>query len=108
MNISEELAFAELLTDDIVFISNYNETSNYISLYVNCSDLFMWACADAVELPYNKVLEAYCAYKLGNWTLEKWCCVQRNMQPQHAIIRDMKRDNAWDEIMEALPKNNLI
>ena len=98
----EEKMLIELLTAGVVFCNGDEKTTH---LYVNCSDLFVWGSADAQELPYYEIENVHNAYLKKGWEIDKWCCVQRNLQPQSPIIRDMKKSEAWDETLEALPKN---
>lgn len=59
--------------------------NNEISLWVNCSDLFFWACADGEDIELSELLDLAECYKLspqyGNWL---WCSRKRGMRPQTA------------------------
>ena len=105
-----ETALAVLLAEDEVFCNHREytdggETAGKTTVvFVICNDLFAWACADAMDLPYNEIGNVYRASKT-KWGISKWCCKQRNQKPQPPIIRDMKKDGVWDDEMEALPDN---
>jgi len=75
------------------------------SPYVNCNDLFMWGCADSEDVPDDQIpiLAEMCAN--DSWGDQKWCCIQRQMQPQRPIVDSWKESGIWDNAMEALPHN---
>ena len=75
------------------------------AIYVNCNDLWMWGCADAEPLPMDQIGTFYKAWKSVEWGTTIWSCAQRNLQPQSPIRKDMKKDGAWDDVMDGLPKN---
>jgi hypothetical protein len=100
----ETLALAALLlADHILVFKNEDKT---LSLHVNCSDLFAWACADSEPLLFD---DLPILYKLRNekWGISKWCCKKRNEKPQKPIEDEMKLEGVWDEEMEALPENTM-
>lgn len=103
----EGLAIAELLQEDVVFVQGTPSwCKGLCTIFVNCNDLFAWACADCEELPVEEIANLYRMVKADPaWGDSKWCCIRRNMQPQAPIVQDMKRDGAWDEVMESLPPN---
>lgn len=87
----------------------YKHTDTYkiggetVVLFVNCNDLFWWACADAEDLTLSEVPELYMMWKNDkNWGVSKWCCKKRNMQPQLPIREDMKKEGVWEEWMDKL------
>lgn len=108
-----EQALAELLQADILFcnereyLDENGKTSGErtIVLFVICNDIFAWACADCEALPYDQIIVLYKMYKADKWGTDKWCCIQRNIQPQGPVVEAMKKDGSWDETMENLPKN---
>lgn len=106
----EEAALAELLDNDVVFCNERHytfagEPSGCTTiLFVNANDVFAWGCADAQDLPHSEIGNLYKAHK-EKWGVTKWLCRQRQEKPQPPIVRDMKKDGAWDDEMEALPDN---
>lgn len=85
-----------------------------IVLFVNCSDTFVWGCADGIEIDANDKtdLETNELYRLTSYVIDnekygsdKFACWKRNLQPQKPVIDKMKKDGVWDEFMESLPKN---
>lgn len=55
-------------------------------VFVDCSDLFHWACADAIEIePGDLVNIKIAAFDLGDedhWATDLFCCRHRGMRPQ--------------------------
>ena len=104
-----ELALAWLLEHGVL-MANERETmyegqkeGKTIVLYVLCSDIFAWACADAEDLPLDQVSVLYKAVKADpKWGAAKWCAKKRECLPQQPAIDLMKKDGAWDAEMEAL------
>jgi hypothetical protein len=114
----EEYAIEELLKEDILFCNSrefierdFKDKSKYtieestLVLFVNCNDLFMWACADAEAIDLDGLKELYDMWLIDpEWSVSKWCCYKRNLQPQGPIIEAMKAAGVWDEKMESLDK----
>lgn len=87
------------------FIVPGTDTSQ-VKISVLANDVFMWACADAEPLTMDQIPILYMMVKLDpKWGSIKWCCLQRNMQPQAPMLRDIKKDGSWDEEFELLEKN---
>ena len=93
-----------------------NIAESTIVVFVNANDLFMWGCADGVEIKNNGMWDAdietnelfrLTSYMMENpkWGADKFCCWKRNLQPQKSRIKAMKKDRVWDDFMESLPKN---
>ena len=109
-------ALAQLLKDRVLFPNERQtafqgelEEGTTTVLYVNCSDIFVWGCADAENLPNNEIKNLYNFHIDPNnkgWGSDKWCCIRRNEQPQRPVIDRMKAEGAWDDVMESLPLNN--
>ena len=79
---------------------------NATVIYVLCNDLFAWALADGEDLPYDEIEPLYKMWKADpKWGSAKWCCKQRNMQPQPPVKKDMIKDGVWEEWMDRLDKN---
>ena len=76
------------------------------AIFVNCSDVFMWGCADAEPLACHEIGDFYKAWKKGPDAVTKWACKKRNLQPQAPIREQMKKDGSWDDEMKALTKNS--
>jgi len=132
--IEKEQALAELLLNEVVFLNSFwwmhdkfvydaetkeNKTvpmenprwtkdeSEFIAIAAICNDVFMWGCADAEPVKYNQILPLYKMWKEDkDWGPVKWACIQRNMQPQKPMIRQMKAASVWDSVMESLEKND--
>lgn len=103
----EEGILALFLQNNVLFANDYEiDGKRTIVLYVNCSDVFAWACADAEPLSCSQIINLYKFWKSDNeYGPIKWCCIQRNQRPQGPVERNMKESGSWDEVMEALPAN---
>lgn len=79
---------------------------NTVVIYVNCNDVFMWACADAEDLPQSEIGNLYRMWEADKkWGPIKWCCQQRDLQPQKPMADAMKAEGSWDDEMERLRPN---
>lgn len=109
---NEEAALSILLRDEVLFCNERDvvfrgEPSGCTTvLYVNCNDVFAWACADAEDLPNDEIGNLYKMHIADpKWGSIKWCCHRRNEQPQKPVADDMKLDGSWDESMDDLKEN---
>lgn len=110
----ENEALAEMLAEEgLLFVGGKcgpffhpeGKDDGQVAIWVNCNDLWLWACADAEPLPMGELQEFYDAWKADpKWGAWKWACKKRGMQPQKPIKRDMAADSAWSEDFEALPE----
>lgn len=107
------IALAHLLMNEVVFLnSNWwqkewpEDAKQMISINVNCSDVFAWACSDSEGLAYNEIENLYRLWRAcPAWGAAKWCCLQRKQKPQPPVERRMKSAGVWDELMETLGEN---
>jgi len=54
-----------------------------IGLYVNCNDLFYWACADSEEIEPNELQDLFkCYEKSKSFGGFLWACKKTGMRPQ--------------------------
>ena len=111
----DEACLAKLLQDEVLFANGRRYICDYdgeqpetIVLFVNCNDIFAWACADAEPLPLKEVGPLFKMHQSDpTWGAARWCCFRRNQKPQGPVIEAMKRDGSWDERMETLGENTL-
>jgi hypothetical protein len=76
-----------------------------IGVFVNCNDLFYWACADAERIGHSEVEDLYRQHLADKqWGAWIWCCKHRKLQPQEPVKKDMIKAGAWTDELEALPK----
>ena len=109
----EENALALLLINEVVFLNSHwwedkwpDEAKKRTSLNVNCNDIFAWGCADAENMDYRDIEHVYRMWRADpKWGPAKWCAIRRNQQPQLPVIAAMKKDGAWDDMMEKLGEN---
>ena len=100
----EEDILALLLMNGVLFPNQRNGT---INLYVNCSDIFLWASADAENLPIDEIDDLYKMWRKDTvWGAAKWCILKRKWMPQEPVLIAMKEAGAWD-IDEKLLKGNI-
>lgn len=62
---------------------------NKVSLYVNCNDLFYWACADAEPFEMTDLPDLKQAIiDSPNHGVSLWCCRKRGMRPQSPCYKN--------------------
>ncbi len=107
-------AVAQLLAAEVCFVNGRpyafkkGDAANAetVVVFVNCNDIFAWACADGEDLPLGEVESLYRhVLKHPTWGSAMWCCKRRKEQPQAPVVRDMKEAGAWDAEMDALEPN---
>jgi hypothetical protein len=112
---SENEMLAEMLLDNgTLFIGDADSgpffegetpSANSLRVYVNCNDLFAWACADAEELPLSEVPRLYRMWKADpEYGTSRWTCLRRNLAPQRPVEADWRKHGTWDAELDALPK----
>ena len=124
----EENALAYLLTEGYVAINSRQYLESFhepeekyrisknstIVVFVNVNDKF-GPGSDAEDVssddgePNIETNELYrltlYVTKNERWGSVKFVCWKRNLQPWKPIVREMKKDGAWDDFMESLPLN---
>lgn len=103
---NEDVCIAQMLLEgplDAVEIHESKGVTGTMGVFVNCNDVFAWACADGERLPESEVGNLYRMWKAEKWGAEKWCCLRRQCRPQKPMVDLMKKDGVWDDKMEALP-----
>jgi hypothetical protein len=111
-----EAMAAHFLEENILFLSSHKyvcgEPDDMISksetliLHLNCSDVFAWAFADGENVSYDELPELFALYESNpKCGTIQWVCMKRNQKPQAPIVKYMKENNGWNEVMEALPEN---
>ena len=121
----EVKAVCYLLERDILFLNQRKYIEDNVEpptiepktmvIFMNCSDVFAWGCADGFSITYshNLDIEKNELYRLLTYVLAdkqhygviKYACWKQNMQPQKAIVADLKHDGVWDSWWEDLPPN---
>ena len=93
----------KLVQHDALFI---RQDEGEVSLFINTSDIFAWACADCEEVELDE-LDSVVSEITNDpkWGVVKWVCRRENLQPQSAIKREMKGEGAWCEWMDNLKPN---
>jgi len=100
----KDKALAHLLLNDVVFVNNHwwkkdlpEKFKESISVNVNCSDVFAWACADAEELPKKEIETLYRMWRKDPvWGPSVWCMIQRKKMPQPPVEMVIRELGIWD------------
>lgn len=81
-----------------------NPNDNIIHFYINCNDLFYWACSDLEEITEENIelLEKTLKELDTHHACDLFCCRSRKMRPQkpmyqHFNIEEVKLFNACGE-----------
>jgi len=69
-----------------------------VYMYVNCNDIFYWACADSEKIQFEEIPDLI---KDGPIL---WCCKKRNLGPQTPVVDYLKKNGEWNEEFEKLPR----
>lgn len=73
-----------------------------LGVFVNCNDVFVWACAEAQAVPNDselgKIYEL--TKKYGDAAGIIWACHRRQIKPQQPMIDSLKKSGQWDETIE--------
>ena len=113
----EDEAILQLLAEGILF-SNYRTHSSddkkltndgkTIVLFLNCNDVFAWACADAEDVSSIEELKSlydYCE-KYGAWEGSTiWVCMKRKQKPQSPVEKMLKDNNTWPIELDTIEEN---
>ena len=113
----EDEAILQLLAEGILFCNYRTHSSDdkkltndgkTIVLFLNCNDVFAWACADAEDVSSIEELKSlydYCE-KYGAWQGSTiWVCMKRKQKPQRPLEKLLKDNNAWPIEIDELPDN---
>lgn len=107
----EDQAMALLMLEEYVIMLN---ADGKCGLFVNCSDTFYYACADAEPIPPvgfgdDKVFwELYDLVRLyGGIGSVKWCAIRRNTRPLRKYLDLIRDEGLWCERMEALSEGDM-
>jgi len=99
-----EKALGMLLLDGTISLYDDTEyTNGEIKLWINCNDVFAWACADAEDVHYDDIESIY-----KSWLADKkcggikWAIRKRGMPPQEPMVDLFKENGCWDEEMESI------
>lgn len=81
---------------------------NFLSISVDCSDVFAWGVADSEpvdsEIELEELYNLCVKYPMGETI---WCCVKVKQKPQGPMEKLMREKNSWPaEIMDQLEENH--
>jgi hypothetical protein len=107
--ISENGMLIFLLKNEIIFSNSHwwekswpEEAKKSIGLYVNCSDVFAWACSEAEGLYYEELKDLYDHCKKDSaFGSAVWCIKRRKASPQKPVYDAIMKAGIWnlDEIL---------
>ena len=100
----DEGALALLLLNEVIFLNSYHwkkewpeEAKRTTALCVNCSDVFMWGCADAEPANYEDIEDIYRHWaKDTEWGAAVWCIKKRKYMPQYPVYKDILKAGIWN------------
>lgn len=100
----EEYALAIFLMLDIVFTNTYwwekswdEKARSITGLFVNCNDVFMWACAESEDLLFSEIKDLYEHFLLDrNTGSVVWCIKKRKMMPQKPFYDEIQKKGIWN------------
>jgi len=104
MMFEENRALSELLHEQVVFLNSYwwekelpEHIQGSITVSVQCSDVFAWACADAESLPYDQIERLWRMWKKDeHWGAAVWCMLRRKQMPQKPVEEKIRSAGIWD------------
>jgi hypothetical protein len=96
---------AHLLAEDVIFCNNgwwFEEEGkpwpkDYITLHVNCNDVFAWGAADAEDVTSSELSDLYEMWeKDNNWGPAAWCIKKRKEMPQPPVEKLIREQAIWN------------
>jgi len=100
VDFDEEMALACLLMNSVVFVNSSwweKPPRKDIDIFVNCNDIFGWACADAEMLNLEDLQDLYM-----HWHKDKsfgpavWCAKKRHLMPKKPVEKLIRQRGIWD------------
>lgn len=87
--VDEGAALGAMLASNQLF---YNQ-----KIYVNCSDVFAWGCADAEDFNDEQLLPLFKLFKKDqSWGTAMWCMIQRKERPQKPVEDAIRKSGICD------------
>lgn len=114
---NEEAMAAWLLDNGCLFLNSRKYVDNWkgkeetqpetLVMFLNCNDVFAWACADACEVTSDELPRLFDMARADEkYGAIKWACIKRNLQPQKPLKDKMIKDGVWTEELDKLPPNH--
>ena len=99
-----EQALALLLINGVILTNSYWQEKDLptniqasMFIFVNCSVIFAWGCADGEDLPYASIEKLYRMWRKDPmWGSAVWCMVTRNEMPQKPVEDRIREIGIWD------------
>lgn len=97
-------ALALLLIKEVVSINRFwwekdwpEECRQLTGFFVNCNDVFAWACSDSEPMYYKDIQEVFEHWeKDPDYGAQVWCIKRRNMMPQKPVYDYIQKRGIWD------------
>lgn len=80
-----------LLFSEVVWVRSGMKDEEAFEVYVNCNDLFAWACSDAEKITPEELPEFYNKWRKNKHYPDIWCCAKRRQMPQDAVVERVWR-----------------
>lgn len=104
LEVDESAALAVLLANNVIFTNSLwwktqwpDASRKLAGLFVECSDVFAWGCADGELCEFSDIPEVFSFWEkdpeYGHYV---WCCKRRNQEPQHAMREVIEKSGIWD------------
>lgn len=112
--IEDSGALALMLLNGVLFLNSHwwekawpEDARNAISVNVNCSDIFAWACAEAETLPHDQIEPLYRMWRKDpTWGAAIWCIQRRKEMPQRPVADRIRKAGIWDLDSMGLAENS--
>jgi len=104
-----DIIVAELLNNEVLMClgAQDQDGKSTIGIFLNCSDVFAWGCADCEPITQEDLPSLYRMCRADpKYGDIKWVCKKANLQPQRALADIMKAAGCWEPWMDELGKNN--
>lgn len=105
-----DIAIGLLLThgDLVALRAMDSEGEDTIGLFVNCSDVFAWGCADCEPAPlvgWGEDEDFWRLYEMArtDWGSAKWVALKRKLRPQKPVEARIRKLGLWDDEWDSLP-----
>lgn len=94
-NAELEYCLAALLADKQVGLLATEQEG--FEVFAVCNDIFAWALADLVIVPYNSLIDLYQHWrKDSDFGVAVWCIKKRKVMPQRPVAQAIQEQGIWD------------
>jgi hypothetical protein len=101
----KEQALSYLLFEQVIFVNSFwykedlpDDIQRSIGLFVNCGDVFAYACSDAEPVNYDDLEEVYDFYIKDRLNgIAAWCIKKRGIRPIVEVYESLSKKYPIDE-----------